>query len=41
MTDLANRLSEIQLRDPDGSPVRLGDAWRDGPALVVFIRHFG
>lgn len=26
---------------PDGSETRLDACWRDGPAVVVFIRHFG
>ncbi len=41
MSDLAKRLEAIMLQDPDEQPTRLGDAWREGPALVVFIRHFG
>jgi hypothetical protein len=41
MSDLVRRLMPIMLQDPDGQPVRLGDAWQEGPALIVFIRHFG
>lgn len=41
MTEFTERLGAIELQDPEGVPVRLGEAWRDGPALVVFIRHFG
>jgi hypothetical protein len=38
---LAESLAEIEVLDPQGRPVRLGDAWRDRPAVLVFIRHFG
>ena len=35
------RLAPIALPDPDGRPVRLGTLWGDGPAVVVFLRHYG
>jgi len=38
---LAAALAPIALPDTDGNPVRLGDLWRDGPAVVVFLRHYG
>jgi hypothetical protein len=41
MTELAARLSTIELLDEQGTSVCLGSAWADGPALLVFIRHFG
>jgi peroxiredoxin len=34
-------LAEIALPDQDGRPVRLRDLWRDGPAVVVWLRQFG
>lgn len=34
-------LAEINLPDPDGRPVRLRDLWRDGPAVIVWLRQFG
>jgi peroxiredoxin len=34
-------LAEISLPDPDGSAVRLRDLWRDGPAVIVWLRQFG
>ncbi len=37
----ADALADIVLRDHDGQEVRLGDHWRDGPAALVFLRHWG
>jgi peroxiredoxin len=37
----ARSLEDLNLLDPEGQPVRLGDFWRDRPVLLVFIRHFG
>ncbi|HEX8024693.1 MAG TPA: redoxin domain-containing protein [Candidatus Limnocylindrales bacterium] len=34
-------LAEICLPDQDGNPVRLRDLWRDGPAVIVWLRQFG
>jgi peroxiredoxin len=34
-------LAEITLPDQDGHPVRLRDLWRDGPAIIVWLRQFG
>ena len=34
-------LAELTLRDAEDRPVRLADLWKDGPAVVVFIRHYG
>ena len=38
---LAAALAPITLPDSDGRPVRLGDLWRDAPAVLVFLRHYG
>jgi prostamide/prostaglandin F2alpha synthase len=38
---LADQLAEIVLEDWQGRPARLGDLWRDGPAVLVFLRHYG
>ncbi|MDJ0851665.1 MAG: hypothetical protein QNK04_25090 [Myxococcota bacterium] len=35
------RLSDIELSDWQGTPVRLGSLWADQPIVLVFIRHFG
>ena len=39
--DRADDLADIVLRDHRGAEVRLGDMWRDGPAVLVFLRHYG
>ena len=33
--------ADMTLPDHDGNPVRIGDAWEDGPAVLVFLRHYG
>lgn len=38
---VATRLQSISVLDPDGGQARLGDAWREVPVVLVFIRHFG
>jgi hypothetical protein len=37
----ADELAQIVLPDVDGRDVQLGDLWRDGPAVLVFLRHYG
>jgi hypothetical protein len=37
----ADELAELVLRDHTGADVRLGDLWRERPALLVFLRHYG
>jgi hypothetical protein len=37
----SSTLSDIVLPDLDGHPVRLGSFWADGPAVVIFLRHWG
>ena len=34
-------LAEITLPDQDEQPVRLRDLWREGPAVIVWLRQFG
>lgn len=36
-----DRAPDLELADSLGAVVRLSDAWKDGPAIVVFLRHFG
>ena len=37
----SERLAAIVLPDADGKDVRLGSLWERGPAVVVFLRHYG
>lgn len=37
----AGELEDIALKDQNGADVRLGDMWRDRPAVLVFLRHYG
>lgn len=37
----ATRLSAIELSDWQGERGPLGAFWREGPVVLVFIRHFG
>jgi AhpC/TSA antioxidant enzyme len=34
-------LAAATVQDTAGEPVRLAEAWRDHPAVVVWLRHFG
>jgi hypothetical protein len=34
-------LEETVVKDVEGQDFRLSQLWRDGPAVVVFVRHFG
>ena len=34
-------LEDIVLEDHEGLPVRLGDTWKDKPAVLAFVRHYG
>jgi len=38
---LAAKLAPLTLPSADGTPVHLGDLWRERPAVVVFLRHWG
>jgi hypothetical protein len=35
------RLADTVLPDQDGRDVRLGDLWRERPAALVWLRHYG
>jgi hypothetical protein len=37
----ADELEDVVLQDAGGSDVRLGSLWEEGPAVVVFLRHYG
>jgi hypothetical protein len=34
-------LGELDVQDVNGASVRVGSAWAAGPAVLVFLRHFG
>ena len=37
----ADELADMELENHAGEWRRLGDYWRDGPAVLVFLRHYG
>ena len=34
-------LADLIAKDVDGADVPLGDLWRNRPAVLVFLRHYG
>ena len=34
-------LRDVTVLDPEGESYRLGDAWAEQPAILVFVRHYG
>ena len=34
-------LGALDVQDMTGAPVQVGSAWAQGPAVLVFLRHFG
>lgn len=41
MLERADDLSTMTVLDENANAVVLGTLWRDRPAVLVFIRHFG
>ncbi|MEA2387492.1 MAG: hypothetical protein QOG41_265 [Thermoleophilaceae bacterium] len=37
----ADDLADFVLQDQRGDDVRLGELWSDGPAVLVWLRHYG
>jgi hypothetical protein len=37
----ADHLADLHVEDVDGNEVRLGDLWRERPAVLVWLRHYG
>ncbi|MBX5470138.1 MAG: AhpC/TSA family protein [Thermoleophilaceae bacterium] len=37
----ATDIADVVLQDAEGRDVRVGDLWRDRPAVLVFLRHYG
>ena len=40
-SSIAGALSTVTLPDVDWREVRLGSLWESGPAVLVFLRHYG
>jgi hypothetical protein len=36
-----DELAEFVLQDHRGEDVRLGELWSEGPAVLVWLRHYG
>jgi hypothetical protein len=41
MLHRADDLAKLTVLDESGTPIELGTLWRDRPAVLVFLRHFG
>ncbi len=41
MLGRADDLAKLTVQDAAGAPVELGTLWRDKPAVLAFVRHFG
>jgi hypothetical protein len=41
MDKVAPELADAAVSDADGKEHRLGDLWKDKPAVVLWVRHFG
>lgn len=39
--DRADDLAKLTVLDDQRATVELGTLWRDQPAVLVFVRHFG
>ena len=38
---IAAALASITLPNADGGELLLGSLWQGGPAVIVFLRHYG
>lgn len=38
---IGDRAPDLAYTNPRGEPRRLAERWADGPALVLWLRHFG
>lgn len=41
MDRISAEAAAARIRDLDGKEHALGELWAEGPAVVVFLRHFG
>jgi hypothetical protein len=39
--DDASELAPLELENHAGEVTRLGELWEEGPAVLVFLRHYG
>jgi hypothetical protein len=37
----SDELARAEVRDTDDRPRALGELWRERPALLLWVRHFG
>ena len=37
----AAKLEDVVLPDDSGEDVRFGSLWEEGPAVIVWLRHYG
>ena len=37
----AKQIENLRVHDVDGNSVRLGTLWEDGPAVLIWLRHYG
>ena len=40
-TRVSDQLARVEVRDTDDKPLAVRDLWRDRPALILWVRHFG
>ncbi|HEX8952007.1 MAG TPA: hypothetical protein VF945_09190 [Polyangia bacterium] len=38
---VSDDLAAVELRDTDDRPRAVGELWRERPALLLWVRHFG
>jgi len=38
---VVRKLSDIEVLDLEGTPVKLGTVWQKQTVVLVFIRHYG
>ena len=41
MDQIPAGFTDIEVLDNQGQPHKLGELWRDHPAVIHFVRHFG
>jgi hypothetical protein len=39
--DARMELADAVVQDVEGRPAKLAEVWKDRPAVLVFLRHFG